>query len=301
MKLPGLTCLAVLCLFVPGKHGIWVPEQGSEPPQWFDSVQDYGSDVSKHVASRGIKVMLVGDSIDRFWFYAACSQNKADIYHSQACGVTDSSQHYAHAHYSPECARNCVFPSGAELFFVHILGVALDQPFGYDQEGNYMQRINFVMEFYGMNGTSVSAVIVSSLFWDLLRLDGLQPELQESNVALLPYETLKIYKQNCTSMLQWISALGFQAIIFHTTRPTVEVDSVSTTCRPSYIAQINDVARQVTKQLGWTLFDFEEQLNALPVTMALRDHHHPQDWFFIQSTNRIMAVIHEKLGLHIPY
>ncbi len=291
MRLPGVVpeLFAILCLFVPGNLGIWVPAQGDEAPRWFDSIDGLGA--SKHVEGGGIKVMLVGDSIDRFWFYAACSQSKAEIYHSPACGVTNSSQHHAHAHYSPDCGRHCVFPDGTEVFFVHILGVALDGPFGYDQEGNYMNRIRFVMDFYGINGTSVSAVIVSSLLWDLVRFERVFPELDQQKMVLLPYEILAAYKQNCTSMLQWIASMGISTMIFHTTRPTAQVDCVKTTCRPGYIAQINDLARQVTSEYGWVLLDFEQQLNALPVTLALRDHHHPQDWFYEQSTYRIMEII----------
>lgn len=288
MKLPGGAYLvfAILSHFVPSNRGIWVYEKGSEPPQWFESLEAVGSGVSKRIEEAGIKVMLVGDSIDRYWFYAACSHYNAEIYHSQACGVTNSSQHHVHGFYSPECARKCVFPSGTEFYFVHILGVALDGPYGYEEEGNYMQRVNFVMDYHGFSGNSVSTVIVSSLLWDLLRIHGMHPELQEKNFILLPSELLADYKRNCTSMLQWISSIGFNRKIFHTTRPTADIDSVRTEHRFSYIAQLNDVARHVTKELGWTVFDFEHQL-----TLALRDHHHPQDWFYIQSTHRMMAMI----------
>lgn len=254
-------------------------------------------DVTIH-RDQKLTVVLLGDSVDRYWFHAACRDhplspmyNFTDGCHvfqpEEEDGVLDNG-------YPVDCLRQCTLP-GAHFIFVHLPGVSLDQPFWADVEYNYVERIERALGLLGGLSSTIDVVVAGSLFWDLGRLALIEPpEIFEQ--YLLPRYILQSYQQNLTSMLQFFErSFPSQQLVFHTTRAartSCDCDRAAEEAlgRSAFTAQLNAIARKVVRKQNWLLLDFAGQLGSLNSDLALTDGHHLQNWFLRYMVEVVMCI-----------
>lgn len=289
--------------------GYWTKENDSFKWKFPPGCQIAGTeqDIANHVQDarnprKNLSILLLGDSVDRYWLEAICNAGGSQPVESKGCHISHRPRSKVDTRakidkFPKTCLKKCILP-WLDISAVHLLGSALDGPYHSDYEGNYKTRVDSAMQEEGFP-VAVDLVIASSLFWDVSRLMTKNFHLVETGMVL-PVNVMKEYEHNLTTMLQYFQSViplkNRHNLVFHTTgEPRADCKNenadIEVFGKISYFAQLNAIARSVVKKQAWLLFDFAHQLSGLPKHLTMRDSSHPSDWFFVQNLPALYSLL----------